>query len=510
MVARDRLMPRQIWAGLRRPKPTVLERIRVESSPVFAAGDLTFERFTVVTGRHAAGKSWLLRVIGSVIPRGDLLIPMGPPLEPGALKFSGKGELGGVYRVLARQSGVPTSWSANLDRETPSTANSQIEGQLDLDGCAASYGHEPEQVSIYFDPVRAFFDYNEIISGWAPNLDAPTPVSANVIRAIEAITGRRFEELFWYQHDLYDDVVGPYAVGVANGQEITSHGMSRGELWVHYLLWLLDSLDEKWLLLIDEPETFLAPRGHVPLLLEVARLARDRGVQVVLATHSTEMISATPPEMLRVLVPTGDGRVRVHRTTSARTALRALGYQQPVSNLILVEDQSAVQVLSALLRHVDQPLADVSDIIRSGGKNQALNAANVIAQAARVTSAVVLDGNERGKPLVDFPEVEPLFLPGNENPEDSLLTAAMEHAPTLAANLQCSVDAIDAALDETVGARHQYVFARLAESLGVTQSTIVDHIVAVWLADPDVRSEADELVAQLRKSAQLPPVPLQS
>ncbi|WP_425297296.1 hypothetical protein [Nocardia abscessus] len=47
--------------------------------------------------------------------------------------------------------------------------------------------------------------------------------------------------------------------------------MSRGELWVHFLLYVFRTARPGSTLFIDEPETYLSPVGHVALFDELAR-----------------------------------------------------------------------------------------------------------------------------------------------------------------------------------------------------------------------------------------------
>jgi predicted ATP-dependent endonuclease of OLD family len=128
--------------------------------------------------------------------------------------------------------------------------------------------------------------------------------------------------------------------------------MSQGELWVHYVRWFLEhQVDKGNLALLDEPEAFLAARGHRPFIDEIARHALSRDLQIIIGTHSAEVLSRFPITNIRMCVQDGNG-IRVVTPESHLKIRENIGLETPVHGLVLVEDEMAGQLLSGIFAHM--------------------------------------------------------------------------------------------------------------------------------------------------------------
>lgn len=110
------------------------------------------------------------------------------------------------------------------------------------------------------------------------------------------------------------------------GEEIELSQLSTGEqallskLFYFYLADVRDSI-----ILIDEPELSLHPKWQSHIVALYRQLAKEKNNQIILATHSPQIIASTPPESLFLLTWEGDKIV----------AKNADGYGMTVNDVLL-------------------------------------------------------------------------------------------------------------------------------------------------------------------------------
>ncbi|SEF32442.1 AAA domain-containing protein, putative AbiEii toxin, Type IV TA system [Amycolatopsis pretoriensis] len=481
---------KDVWKRLEQAKPTGLERLSIAASPVFAPGDLEWDRFTVVTGNHGAGKSYLLRTLTAAFPERPKLKPTGPPYEVDSLRAEA---MTGRYVLHHRARGA-TTWEADLGKPS----EERLSGSVLTQESPLPFGEYLDAGSAFETDYYWAFDSSSYFDEETKKhlTEGPFPFSAEEARALRAITGRHYDELRWYSFQAEEGLFVPLPEGVIDGQVVTAARMSRGELWVHFLLYHLRRAPAGSTIVIDEPETYLSPIGHVALIDELARRTLAHGVQTIIATHSTAMISRVPPAMLRVLTPGPDG-TRVIRPVSTGAALHTVGHRIPVSGVIFVEDEVAKRMVTAALARLDRTLAEQVDVVAAKGAGEALAGARVLNRSRTLRVCALLDGDQRGNLGTghDFPVA---VLPG-ESPDDELLRRVRADPRALAELLDQCVDDVVLSLDRARFVPHQFWWTGAARLLGVDEDVLIGHVVRIWLRDSEVQQELRLVFADLRE-----------
>lgn len=192
-----------------------------------------------------------------------------------------------------------------------------------------------------------------------------------------------------------------------DGHVRTPYEMSSGELWVLFCIWELERSAATDIVLIDEPESYLSPRGHIAFLDEIARRTLAGGFQTIIATHSEAMIRRLPSDLLRFTVRGANGVV-VRDDVSYDEVMVALGYEQSVKYLALVEDLLAEEILRTALAFFGSDHGRSWDIVRCNGTGDARKTLNILSTMSRLLPVLVLDGDERS----DSEGVNVFFCPG--------------------------------------------------------------------------------------------------
>lgn len=160
------------------------------------------------------------------------------------------------------------------------------------------------------------------------------------IEVLKNKAGRR-----WFKHF--------YICKNPDGSYYSEKVFSTGELAVLRLLGLLDKeINEGSLILIDEFDMALHPKAQSKLVEILEEQAKQKKLTVILATHSTSLISNSSPRNILYLDKRSNGETVVVNPCYASNAMRTVDiYRNILSDyLFLVEDNMARKCLDVMCR----------------------------------------------------------------------------------------------------------------------------------------------------------------
>lgn len=244
-------------------------------------------------------------------------------------------------------------------------------------------------------------------------LEPVSELSGEELSTVSTILGREYESIRLVAHDLFD-VEGRTALIGAKGLRYSEAFAGSGEFAVISLVHQLSRAAKASLVLLDEPETSLHPRAQEELLRHIARVALQKGLQVVMATHSPAFIEMLPPDSVKVLDLAESGKVRVvSDSASPREAFTRIGASVERATAY-VEDALAQAILLRAARVKGADAVSAIDIRPLPGGAASIRTAMVPALA--VSSAkhvIVLDGDQR--PASPLTRTEALSAEGVRN-----------------------------------------------------------------------------------------------
>lgn len=314
--------------------------------------------------------------------------------------------------------------------------------------------------------------------------------------ALRDILGVTYQEVIYIPVDVGHGFDFPYAKAKKDGEWIDSHQMSHGELCVHYIRWVLKH-PTNGVVLLDEPEANIAPRGHAALLDEIARLARVSKSQVVLSTHSAAFLSRVPLAWVRMCVR--PSMVPLIIEPSRPSDLRdTLGIENPLKLLILVEDDAAQHLLNMILTVHSFPLLSESEIVAAGSWRDVLTTTKAVFKSSRISALAVLDGDQRSEAPED-PRV--FFLPGNEAPEKVLFKHAASQSDQMAEKLGCSLASMNVYIAGMLGLEHHQWLTFLSRRTGQDWHYCLRSVFDVWHTDPRNSEACEHLTREIEAAA---------
>jgi len=153
------------------------------------------------------------------------------------------------------------------------------------------------------------------------------------------------------------------------GVAYSEANMGAGEARLYALVTSIESIPEKSLVLIEEPETALHPCAQFEFGKYLVEAAMRRKLQIILTTHSEYVLLALPQK----------SRVYLKREATGVLPINGIGVRQAVSMMdglaipaiyILVEDDVGEAIVTQLLRKHDADFLRTARIVVAGDKNQ--------------------------------------------------------------------------------------------------------------------------------------------
>jgi hypothetical protein len=487
----------KIWNQLTATSvPFQVESIKIIESNVLTPQTIELDRVVAFIGLHGAGKTLLLRMLEASF--GYTTPVYSPPFLKGAVGGvirSAAPSLKGVVEIRLR---MPSGLICRtVDLSEPSESRAEIWRGIFGESFAAWY----------VDPVGTFWDLNYMNDNYDfTSRRTENEVERKLTRAdldlLNNILGRRYDTVTVRTGLLdSDDYELPFISARSGSKVFDNTTMSQGELWVHFIHWLLEDKQNKGhLALIDEPESFLAAQGRRAFIDSIARSALRNDRQFIIGTHSPEILSRFPLANVRMCI-SGDSGTRVITPRSIAQIHDCVGIQTPIRGIILVEDELAKQLLSAIFVQYDTALTREIEIISAGGVPEVINGYRVLRKAAEFGCFAVLDGDQRSRrPGKEGESIANTlyFLPGAGDPESELMTSAQQQIDWLAEVIGIHADQIYTAINSCQYLDHQYRLGRIAEQLGYREGTLMQFLIRAWLRREDVTLEAERLARDIR------------
>jgi hypothetical protein len=475
--------------------PFEVNAIRIIESEIFAPQTIELKRVVALIGLHGMGKTLFLRMLEAAF--GYTTPTTVPPFVKGSDITRDPSEIKGIIEVELNTPNGRVSRRINLEQSA--SERSQIWKEATSNSPEASY----------ISPIYLFMELMMLFQDYYPNRPGGLAgkgkyVKGGKLKAINHILGREYRQIWIYPEDMgkEEEDNGIYIPYIKAG---TDHGtidvsmMSQGELWVNYVLnWFLDDdIAEESLALLDEPEAFLAARAQRPFVDQVARQALAKNLQIIIATHSPEVLARFPLENLLMCVAGGDG-IHLIKPSSISQIREAIGLQTPVRMLIVVEDELAKSILMSLFTRYDRALTKETEIVCAGGSGQVRNGLEILRSVEKLVCLGVLDADERRSGSEDDQSV--FFLPGTSSPENELLSKASHNTARTAARLNVSAEDFIAAVSLCRGLDHHYWIKTLAANLGFAEQIITYELIQLWLEDVVIKEESVKLVINIRSA----------
>jgi ABC-type lipoprotein export system ATPase subunit len=186
-------------------------------------------------------------------------------------------------------------------------------------------------------------------------------VANKELAEIQTIIGRQYESIRMIHHRYFGRQGGWTVLMKDSNLQYSEAFAGSGEYAAVMLVCSIFRAEDNSLILLDEPEVSLHPAAQSATMEFLAKAAVQHHHQIVLATHSPEIVRSLPAQAIKVLsIRADDGKVDIpSQAASAHAAFEAVGaaYEHPA---VVVEDRLAAALVTHSVK--DLPVAPLVTI----------------------------------------------------------------------------------------------------------------------------------------------------
>ena len=276
-----------------------------------------------------------------------------------------------------------------------------------------------------------------------------------------------------------------------SGNNYSEANMGCGEGRVQYIIRVMETLPEKSLVLLEEPETSLHPSAQAEFARFLIENCAEKRHQIILTTHSEFILQTLPPES-RIFfhrAPTGIDLIPGLTASQAKSMMSG-GHTKAID--VLVEDKCAKHILNELIRRIDQNFLK-SIAIHPFGDENLVGKTVAKLQEIGIPIAAVRDADKKGRPSQNI-----FKLPGSQAPEKEVFANTDVHKHILSTygirlkDFMVTLRKID----------HHDWFSRLAIELSIDESSLMCELARIYaksVPEPEAFSLTNQLKAAIKK-----------
>jgi predicted ATPase len=331
----------------------------------------------------------------------------------------------------------------------------------------------------------------------------PISIVDNELKQVRELAGKDYQSIHIYEIDDYAELpVFPYFIVNYGGSEYDSLKMGLGEFSLLYMYWKLRNLPHETLILLEEPESFAAPRSQRALIDFLASISNDKGHFCIISSHSGVIAERIPNEAIQLCARNGQ-QVTFTPNPAPQLLVDRIAFYLRRRFAALVEDQAAKAFCRALTEYLDSRVAADLDIFVAGSNGEIGTALRTIQPdgSERLLLVGVYDGDQKGSIPRDL-NWPAICLPGGTNPDQIFRELVQKNTTTQIAHALGFTDAqIVNALSGLEGTDNHDWTNRLCQSLDISIANFFRKLVPIWVGANE--RMAREFQVALRKSLKL-------
>lgn len=349
---------------------------------------------------------------------------------------------------------------------------------------------------------RLLFQLNQD-TNFGDLLDSLTPVelAAEEINVASYLVGKNYTSIRIFEITDYAEFDRfPYFQVSSAGTTYGCQGMGKGELSLLLAYWTLTDLPKNSILILEEPETHVSPKSQDALMNIVAKCCDERGVWVVVTTHSPTVIRRINPANI-VFLARDDGPTKQIVSASKLDMTMLLGGGVAYKCVILVEDEVAKSFVLTLLEILDTDLYRQCEVANAGSKENILSILTAMPRTRSwLTIVGAFDGDQRSALAEKVYPWPHCFLPGDSNPEHILASfmGSGNAVDLMATELHTLQDTIKVALNHVAGMDPHDYFREFSAAVNRDIQTVRRAFVHIWLTNGESRLAAEKLIENFR------------
>lgn len=236
-------------------------------------------------------------------------------------------------------------------------------------------------------------------------------LSKEQVRDVSDILGKEYTKIGYIEHSFYETEGGTAIIYTDNMQYSEAFAGS-GEFAIISMIVELSSCPENSLILLDEPETSLHPGAQKKLLDYLVKVALKHKHQIVISTHSKEMVESLPREAIKVFLQSKDKeKITILNNVDPSLAFNELGLESERA-VVYVEDRLVKEIVDRIVRK--DPNLQNKYVVKVLGSATSMRQdfTPMFAISEKENSIILLDGDQKTSSYIankGFPSVNSIL-----------------------------------------------------------------------------------------------------
>lgn len=276
------------------------------------------------------------------------------------------------------------------------------------------FGDKPNTITLKSkqDYIRYYAVYLKgMVSGWInegfiyknkKKVDKIVHLSEEEVEIVSTILDKNYSEITLMKHCFYKQWGESVYFKLQNVKTETFTGnyteafAGSGESAVTKLVHQVYQAKKGTLVLLDEPEVSLHPGAQKRLIDFLLHQTFEKGLQIILTTHSPSIVEKLPKEAIVLLYQTSDGLFSPKCSIEPELAFQYIGHTNIEQSKIVVEDKCAELLAKRALHLLDQNANKTIDVVfHAGGATDIYKEAVVLSRLNIKKTFLLLDGDQK-------------------------------------------------------------------------------------------------------------------
>ena len=274
------------------------------------------------------------------------------------------------------------------------------------------FGNRPNTLTLKTkqDYIRYYSDYlkrileGKITTGFTlrniKKVEVIDVLTEKEIEIISSILDKSYSSITYIQHSFYKQVGESVFFKLCNIESETFKGQyteafaGSGESAAVKIVHKIYNAPKGTLVLLDEPDISLHPGAQKRLLNFLLEQCFEKGLQIILTTHSPAIVEELPKEAIVLLHQMPDGTFLPKCSIEPELAFQYIGHTNIAKPRIIVEDNAGKELLTSCLELYDKEAVNSVDILyHPGGAKDILKEAVVLSRLGSSNIYLMLDGD---------------------------------------------------------------------------------------------------------------------
>jgi len=213
----------------------------------------------------------------------------------------------------------------------------------------------------YAPKLHHAFEHDTGKTYFSRSVSVPKKLTKKEIAIVGHILGKDYTEIKIAEHNFYDKNKGFALKYKTKNISYSEAYAGSGETALAKLVHDLVNTENYSLILLDEPETSLHPSAQKRLLDFILEQIKRKKLQVVISTHSPDIIEGMPKESIKILYEHSEtGKIKIIEDVYSENAFIHIGRSFSDKKIIIVEDVLAKMIVERVIEELgDEQIFEV-------------------------------------------------------------------------------------------------------------------------------------------------------